>query len=82
MLKKASSKYYWLFLLALNCVRDITEFNRKPLYTVQKEFLHFIAPENPYGVALDLNDDEELGDESIDIEITKKPGILLVLNQC
>lgn len=52
--------------------REIKETNRKFLYTIQKEFLKFVAPENPLGVGLEIEDDEVLGDEGIDLKTLKK----------
>ena len=55
-----------------NFNREIKDSNRKFLYTIQKEFLKFVAPENPLGLGLEIEDDEELGDEGIDLKTLKK----------
>jgi len=60
-LKKASSK-------------EVSDANRKFIYAVQKEFLKFVAPENPLMTRLELEDDEELADEGIDASKLKKKG--------
>jgi len=59
LLKKASSK-------------EVSDATRKFIYTTQKEFLKFVAPENPLMTRLDLEDEEELADEGIDASKLKK----------
>jgi len=59
LLKKASSK-------------EVSDVNRKFIYSVQKEFLKFVAPENPLMTKLDLDEEEELADEGIDASKLKK----------
>lgn len=45
------------------------------MYSVQKEFLNYVAPENPQQVNLNIEDDEGLEDDFIYIAKTKKTGM-------